>query len=127
MASMSPPTVDLQTLSDRLKVLAEPKRLLILNLLMQGVRCNCELSDVLGMAPNLISHHMNVLCQAGLVTAERDPLDARWIYYSVNNTAIEALTADFRSFFDVTHIQLRQSWCGPVNNLNQLVDQAVAD
>lgn len=127
MASMSPLTVDLQALSDRLKVLAEPKRLLILNLLMQGVQCNCELSDALGMAPNLISHHMNVLCQAGLVTAERDPLDARWIYYSVNNAAIEALTADFSSFFDVTQIQLRQSCCGPVNNLNQLVDQTVAD
>lgn len=127
MTTASPTTVDLQALSDRLKVLAEPKRLLILNLLMQGVQCNCDLSDALGMAPNLISHHMNVLCQAGLVTAERDPLDARWIYYSVNSAAVEALAADFSSFFDVTRIQLRQSCCGPVNNLKQLVDQVVTE
>jgi DNA-binding transcriptional ArsR family regulator len=32
-------------LADLLKVLAEPKRLLILNLLMEGVQCNCELGD----------------------------------------------------------------------------------
>jgi DNA-binding transcriptional ArsR family regulator len=43
MTTVSPPTVDLQALSDRLKVLAEPKRLLILHTLMQGVQCNCEL------------------------------------------------------------------------------------
>ncbi len=124
---MSPPAVDLQALSDRLKVLAEPKRLLILHTLMQGVQCNCELSDALGMAPNLISHHMNVLCQSGLVTAERDPLDARWIYYSVNSAALDALAVDFSGFLDVTQDQRRQSCCGPVNNLRQLVDQAVTD
>jgi ArsR family transcriptional regulator len=127
MTTLSPPTVDPQALSDRLKVLAEPKRLLILHTLMQGVQCNCELSDALGMAPNLISHHMNVLCQSGLVTAERDPLDARWIYYSVNSAAVEALTADFGGFFNTTHIQPRQSCCGPVNNLKQLVDQVVTE
>jgi ArsR family transcriptional regulator len=127
LTSMSPPTVDLAALSERLKVLAEPKRLLILHTLMQGVQCNCELSDMLGMAPNLISHHMNVLCQAGLVTAERDPLDARWIYYSVNSAAVEALAADFSSFLDTTHIQPRQSCCGPVKNLKQLVDPVVTE
>lgn len=127
MTTVTPPSVDLQALSDRLKVLAEPKRLLILHTLMQGVRCNCELSDALGMAPNLISHHMSVLCQSGLVNAERDPLDARWIYYSVNSTALEALTADFSSFFDVTRAQLRESCCGPVNNLKQFVDHVVTE
>jgi|GEM_PF-4444409 len=45
-----PPT-NLQTLADRLKVLAEPKRLLILHLLMEGVQCNCELGDALQMPP----------------------------------------------------------------------------
>ncbi len=127
MTAMSPPMVDLQVLSDRLKVLAEPRRLLILSLLMQGVRCNCELSDALGMAPNLISHHMNVLCQSGLVIAERDPLDARWIYYSINSAALEALLTDFSGFFDVTGIQLRQSCCGPVNNLKSEVDHVAAE
>jgi ArsR family transcriptional regulator len=65
---------------------------------MQGVQCNCELSDALGLAPNLISHHMNVLCQSGLVTAEHDPFDARWIYYSVDSAAVEALAVDFSVF-----------------------------
>ena len=61
MKGITRPPTNLQTLADRLKVLAEPKRLLILHLLMEGVQCNCELGDALQMAPNLISHHLSVL------------------------------------------------------------------
>ena len=39
------PPDNLQVLAERLKVLAEPKRLLILHLLMEGVQCNCELGE----------------------------------------------------------------------------------
>jgi ArsR family transcriptional regulator len=109
---LSPPT-DLQHLAERLKVLAEPKRLLIINLLMEGVQCNCELGDTLRMAPNLISHHLSVLRQAGLVDVERDALDARWVYYSVNRAALDELNAAFGAFFDPTRIQPRRLTCGP--------------
>ena len=79
MGAANPPAID--PLAESLKVLAEPKRLQILNLLMSGVQCNCELGEHLQMAPNLISHHLRVLRQAGLVDVERDTLDARWLYY----------------------------------------------
>ncbi len=95
--SASPPAspVNLETLADRLKVLAEPKRLLIFNLLMEGVQCNCELGDFLEMPPNLISHHLSKLRAAGLVDAERDPVDSRWVYYSVNRAALDELNKAF--------------------------------
>lgn len=105
--------VNLQTLSEKLRVLAEPKRLLILNLLMEGVQCNCELGDTLQMAPNLISHHLSVLRQSGLVDVERDPIDSRWMYYSVNRTALDELNANFGAFFDPARIQPRRLTCGP--------------
>lgn len=68
--------IDTQHLVQWLKALAEPKRLQILNLLMDGVQCNCELGEHLDMAPNLISHHLSVLRKAGLVDVERDAEDA---------------------------------------------------
>ena len=110
---LHPVPVNLETLASRLKVLAEPKRLLILNLLMEGVQCNCELGDALKMAPNLISHHLSFLRQAGLVDVERDALDARWVYYSVNRAALEELNAAFGVFFDTTRIKPRRLTCGP--------------
>jgi ArsR family transcriptional regulator len=105
--------VDLLQLSKWLKVLAEPKRLLIFNLLMEGVQCNCEIGDTLQMAPNLISHHLNRLRTAGLVDVERDALDARWVYYSVNRAVLEQLNAAFGTFFDPERIRPRHPACGP--------------
>ena len=105
--------VNLEELSNQLKVLADPKRLFILNLLMEGVQCNCELGDKLGMAPNLISHHLSVLRQAGLVEMERDALDGRWIYYSINESKFIELKAAFNGFFDPARIQPRDPSCGP--------------
>ncbi len=96
-----------------LKVLAEPNRLRIFSLLMEGVQCNCELGDRLAMAPNLISHHLSVLRRAGLVQAARDVRDPRWVYYSIHRPALDALNAAFGAFFDPARIQPRHSACGP--------------
>jgi ArsR family transcriptional regulator len=115
--SQLPPVspVNLEALADRLKVLAEPKRLLIFNLLMEGVQCNCELGDFLQMPPNLISHHLSKLRAAGLVDVERDAVDSRWVYYSVNRAALDELNAAFGAFFDPARIRHRRSTCGPKN------------
>ena len=110
--TISPPT-NLQRLAEWLKVLAEPNRLLIFNLMMEGVQCNCELGDGLQMAPNLISHHLRVLRQAGLIDVERDAQDARWMYYSINLQALEELNQAWSSFFDPQRIKPRRLTCGP--------------
>ena len=115
---------NLLTLADRLKVLAEPKRLLILHLLMEGVQCNCELGGALEMPPNLISHHLSVLRRAGLVDIERDALDARWIYYSINRQALAELNAQFGLFFDPARIKPRRPTCGPQGTFVHLGDIA---
>ena len=81
-----PPT-HMQQLAERLKVLAEPKRLLILNLLMECVHCNCELGEFLDMTPSPISHHIGALRCAGLVEVAGDGIDGRWVYYPVNEIA----------------------------------------
>jgi ArsR family transcriptional regulator len=107
------PPVDLPALAGQLKVLAEPQRLRILHMLMEGVQCNCELGDALDMAPNLISHHLRVLRKAGLIHLERDPNDARWIYYSPNREALEDLNRHFGGFFDPRRIKPRRQTCGP--------------
>ena len=126
MNDFPPAPTDLHNLAKQLKVLAEPKRLLIINLLMKGVQCNCEIGDALQMAPNLISHHLSVLRQASLVDVERDALDARWVYYSINRAALHELNAAFATFFDPERIQPRHPACGPRGTLVRLGDINVA-
>ena len=67
-----------------IKALAEPNRFRIFAELMRGDSCNCELKDNLDLPPNLLSHHLRALSEAGLVTSRRDNIDGRWIYYSVD-------------------------------------------
>ncbi len=100
-------------LADWLKVLAEPNRLRIVDLLMQGEQCNCEMGDKLNMAPNLMSHHLRVLSEAGLVNMRRDDTDARWIHYSMDAVALATLASTFAAFFDPSRIQPRQPECAP--------------
>jgi ArsR family transcriptional regulator len=126
MEQIARPPTNLQTLADRLKVLAEPKRLLILHLLMEGVQCNCELGEELDMPPNLISHHLRVLREAGLVDVERDALDARWVYYSINRTVLDELNSTFGVFFDAERIKPRRPTCGPQGALVRVSDIAIA-
>ncbi|HLE29728.1 MAG TPA: metalloregulator ArsR/SmtB family transcription factor [Anaerolineales bacterium] len=122
----SPPT-NLQALADHLKVLAEPKRLLILHMLMEGVQCNCELGDALKMPPNLISHHLRALREAGLVDVERDALDARWVYYSINRKALDELNEIFGMFFDPARIKPRRPTCGPQGALVRVGEIALVE
>lgn len=113
MAGIARAPTDLQALGRWLQVLAGPNRLLIFQLLMEGVQCNCELGEALGLPPNLISHHLRALRNAGLVHAERDALDARWVYYSINRKALDELIQAFGAFFDPGRIKPRRLTCGP--------------
>jgi ArsR family transcriptional regulator len=107
------PKTGTQELVNLLKVLGDPSRLSIFDLLMQGVQCNCELGDQLKMPMNLISHHLKVLRAAGLVNAVRDETDARWVYYSVDRQAVSQLRGQLNGFFDPARIRSRQPSCGP--------------
>lgn len=121
--SVKQPPTDLNRLENWLRVLADPSRLLILDLIIQGVQCNCELGGALKMAPNLISHHLKALRAAGLVHVERDTVDARWVYYSVNKEALELLNAALGAFFNPARIRPRRLTCGPDGKFVRLAEQ----
>ncbi|MBN1940361.1 MAG: winged helix-turn-helix transcriptional regulator [Candidatus Aminicenantes bacterium] len=58
--------------------LADPTRLRIVRLLLQGDLCVCELMFVLDMAQSRVSHQLRILRDAGLV---EDARDGQWIIY----------------------------------------------
>ena len=71
-----------------LKVLAEPMRWRIAQLLGREELCVCHLVDELGVAQPLISHHLRALREAGLVDSEKHRY---WTYYRLRPAALEAL------------------------------------
>ena len=102
-----------QNLAQALKTLSDPTRLSIFDLLMEGVQCNCEIADRLGLSLSLISHHVRVLREVGLVQSERDPDDARWVYHSIDKEALAELSEAIGHLLDVSRIQPRVPSCGP--------------
>lgn len=98
-----------------LKALADPNRLRIFEILLQGDSCNGRLNEQLGLASNLLSHHLSVLRKAGLVTDRRDAVDARWIYYTVNRKVLSAWHGWLTTFFDPARLNAQPNVCGPEN------------
>ena len=74
--------------------LSDPTRVEILELLRNGERCVCELTDVLDASQSRLSFHLKALREAGLVT---DRKEGRWVYYTLVPDALtglaDALTA----------------------------------
>lgn len=104
---------DLPSLVAFLRLLADPTRLQIVESLLCGLQCNCEIKAMLGLPMNLISHHLKILKEAGLVRAERDPNDARWIYYEMDPEALNALRKALFLALDPRRIRPREDRCGP--------------
>ena len=96
-----------------LKALADPNRLRIFNMLMQGDSCNGELNERLGLPPNLLSHHLRVLREAGLVRSRPDTIDARWIYYTVDKKAARHWQTWLTELLNPARIKERLCLCGP--------------
>jgi ArsR family transcriptional regulator len=96
-----------------LKALGEPTRLSVFSMLMEGIQCNCEIAERLGLSLSLVSHHVHALLDVRLVQGERDPDDARWIYYSIDRETLTRLDATMRQLLDANRIQPRSPVCGP--------------
>jgi len=74
------------------KALSDPARLRLLSLIAARAGqevCVCELTDTFALTTPTISHHLRVLREAGLVTAERR---ASWVYYRIVPSALAALS-----------------------------------
>jgi ArsR family transcriptional regulator len=73
---------------DVLKALAEPVRWRIVERLGDEELCVCHLVEDLGLSQPLVSHHLKVLRDAGIVEPERFK---QWIYYRVRPDVLAGL------------------------------------
>lgn len=69
--------------------LADPKRILLLYALAEGPRRVMDLAETLGLPQPTVSHHLKILRERGLVTAEQE---GTAVYYALaDNRVIQAL------------------------------------
>ncbi|MHB9861881.1 ArsR/SmtB family transcription factor [Streptomyces sp. YIM S03343] len=73
-----------------LQAVADPVRWSLLQQLTHGQACVCRLQEQLPIPANLLSYHLKVLREAGLVVSSRR---GRWIDYALAGDALARLHA----------------------------------
>jgi len=84
------PGREAERLTHAMEVLAHPVRLQILAVLLrhEGRACVCDVEAAVPVKQPTVSHHLKLLREAGLVTAEREGL---WAYYRVRREKLAEL------------------------------------
>ena len=82
------------------RAFSDPTRLRILNVLLRGELCVCDIVHTLDVPQPTASRHLSYLRKAGLIVSRRDGL---WMYYklaparsAVHNKLIECLGCCFQ-------------------------------
>ena len=68
------------------KAFCDENRLQILELLRSGEKCACKLLDDLHITQSTLSHHMKLLCDAGVVQGRKE---GKWVHYSIDPVGAE--------------------------------------
>ncbi len=63
------------------RALGDETRLRIIERLRQGEECVCNLTGLLERGQSLLSFHLKILRDAGILRARRE---GRWVYYSLD-------------------------------------------
>lgn len=73
------------------KALADENRIRILELLGGGEKCACKLLEALSISQPTLSHHMKILCDAGIVLGRKE---GKWMHYRISGDGVR-LMADY--------------------------------
>jgi ArsR family transcriptional regulator len=85
------PAGERDMLARRFKALADPARVGIVHMLSASEEvCVCTMTEALGLAQPTVSHHLRLLREAGIVSAEKR---GTWSYYRLAPGALGELRA----------------------------------
>ena len=91
------PRESAEDLASLLKVVADPTRLQLISLINSSEgseSCACNLTGPLGLSQPTVSHHLKVLCDAGLLTRDKR---GTWAWYRVDQSRWQELASLFTS------------------------------
>ena len=79
---------DISEISAMMKALSDPNRLMIAEMLSDGEKCACKLLERFNISQPTLSHHMKILCGAGLIRGRKE---GKWMHYSLDAGAFQRL------------------------------------
>ena len=76
--------IDYEKYARIFKVMSDPKRLKIIDMLSEGELCACKILEEFHITQPTLSHDMKLMCDLGIVKARKE---GKWMHYSLNNEA----------------------------------------
>lgn len=68
------------------KAFCDENRIRIIKLLRPGEKCACKLLEEINVTQPTLSHHMKILCDAGIVVGRKE---GKWTHYSISEQGVE--------------------------------------
>ena len=78
-------------LAELFKVFGDSSRIKLLQLLMEGELCVCDMAQLLGMSPSAVSHQLRVLKAADLVKFRRE---GKAVFYSLADDHVRTIISN---------------------------------
>lgn len=68
------------------KAFCDENRIRILKLLCSGEKCACKLLEEMSISQPTLSHHMKILCDAGIVVGRKE---GKWMHYRISPEGVQ--------------------------------------
>lgn len=81
---------DFNECAARFKVLSDPTRLRVIEILSCGELCACDILESFEITQPTLSHHMKSLTDSGLVISEKR---GSWVYYRLDVKAFDTISS----------------------------------
>lgn len=78
------------------KAFGDESRLQILEQLKSGELCACKLLEELNISQPTLSHHLKILCDAGIVKVRKA---GKWMYYSISQEGMSHINGWMQQYF----------------------------
>ena len=90
------------------KALSDEHRIAVMDMLISGEKCACELLEALNIGQSTLSHHMRILCDAGLVIPRKE---GKWTYYSLSKAGISKLAEIVGRYSSASSAPIKRRCC----------------
>ena len=94
--------IDYEKYARIFKVMSDPKRLKIIDMLSEGELCACKILEEFHITQPTLSHDMKLMCDLGIVKARKE---GKWMQYSLD---IDVMNEVYKTVEGNSSDQVRQ-------------------
>lgn len=94
------------------KAFTDVNRLAIIEMLLSGEKCSCQIEENLTIVQSTLSHHMKILTDSGIVSSRRE---GKWTYYKISLNGVN-IAKDLMDYYTSVCVNEKLNACNISEN-----------